>query len=77
MAKLEETWTNIQNHLKIYHQLNSSDLSERRQAMLKILAGTRKLQADIDYFLENAPRGDLRLDMALDLKGLMAKPPDS
>jgi hypothetical protein len=75
MSKLDETWKSIEDHLGLYKNLDSLPQAERRQAVMKILVGTRKLQGDVDYFLENAPRGDLRRDMALDLKGLMSKPP--
>jgi hypothetical protein len=77
MSELDETWARIQQHLQIWNKMNSADLSERRQATLKTLAGMRKFQADLDNFLANAPRSDLRRDAALDLKELIANPPGS
>jgi hypothetical protein len=73
MSKLDETWTSIQEYLQLYKDLDSLTLNERREKAMKIVMGIPKLQKDIDYFLEQAPPNDLRRDVCLDLKELMAK----
>lgn len=73
MSNLEETWASIQTYVQDYKQLDLPDSPERRQAVLRITRGFRKIQEDLDVFLKNAPPGDLRRDIALDLQEIIRR----
>jgi hypothetical protein len=51
--------------------MDSLPLAESRQRFLKIAAGMRKFNEDVDYFSANAPPSDSRRAVALDLRDLI------
>lgn len=73
MSKVDETWASIQEFLQLYKDVDSLPHPERGLRWMKIAVGMRKLQEDMDYFLENTPPGDMRRDVCLDLKEMIAK----
>lgn len=72
MSKLDDAFANIQGYFKWItgsHKWNEVDRDEQAKWMFAL----DKVKDDMQYFLENAPLGDSRRAMVLQLKKITDK----